>query len=107
MFRVVGEDVGAELHFAARFVDAFAHFQGCQFGELVDIRAHQRCGLGNDFCTLCVARVLPRIEAGLSGGERLFKLFVGQLVEALQDLAVVGVDALVSHVGTLFKWKCA
>jgi hypothetical protein len=34
--------------------------------------------------------MLPRIEAGFGGGDRLFELFVGQILEALQDRPLLG-----------------
>jgi hypothetical protein len=97
VLRVVGQDVRAELHFAARLVDALAHLERCQLGEIVDMRAHQRGRLVQDDGPLRIAGVLPGLEAGLGRGEGRLELGAVQMLEALENLAVIGVHTLVGH----------
>ena len=62
---VVGEDLRAELHFAARLADPLAHLQRHGVREFVGLVVHERGGLGDDDRPLGIALVPPGLEAGL------------------------------------------
>jgi hypothetical protein len=110
VLRVVGQDVRAEVDLAAGLVDAFAHFQRRQLREVVDVVMHQLRGLFQDRRAIRVAGVLPGLEAGLGSGQGLFELGAVQVFEALQELAVVGVHALIVHCRSICRcmgWTAA
>lgn len=94
---VIGQDVAAELDLTARLVNALAHLQRLQPGEVVDMGMQQRRRFRQDGGTLGVGLVLPGLEPGLCRRQHLVELGVAQVLETLQPLAVVGVDALVGH----------
>src|ERR1035441_2782370 len=71
-----------ERHWASKLVGASAHNGGgfCDHGRAPG-----------------ESRVPPVVEAGRSVSKRRLKLVVGEFLERFQNLAVIGVDALVSH----------
>ncbi len=102
ILRIVGQDIGAELHFAACLFKAFTHLQRCQFGEIVNARVQQFRRLGDDSGAFFIAGVLPGMEVGIGGCQRLFKLGLAEMFESLQRLAVVWIDALICHDDVFF-----
>jgi hypothetical protein len=99
---VIAQDVGAEFHLAARLVDALAHLQRFEPGEVIPMGAQQRRCLVDDDRALGVRLVLPGLETSLCCGQRIFELVRAHVLETLDHLAGVGVDALVSHVNSLY-----
>ena len=94
---VNGQDVGAELHLATCLVDKLAHFQCLQLGKVVHVGL-QQCGRPvDDGGALGVALVCPGLKAGLGRGQCGFQLSVTQQFKIFEYLAVVAVDALISH----------
>jgi hypothetical protein len=94
---VIGEDVGAEFHFAPRLADALAHLQrhgvGERFGAVV-----QNCArTGDDGGALGVAGEPPGPKAGFGCRELSLERVIGQIVEGPQDVAVEWIDALIGH----------
>ncbi len=63
---------------------------------------HERGGFGHDHRTLGVGLAAPGHEARLGGRELGLQLGVREVIEGLQRLAVIGIDALISHVLVLF-----
>ena len=53
--------------------------------------------LKEDGCALGEAALLARLEAALGGRQRIIELRIAHILETLEQLAVVGVDALVRH----------
>ena len=66
---VVGEDLGAELDFSARLVDALAHLQRHGVGQILHPVVHQGGCLGDDDGALGVGLVPPGLETLLGGGD--------------------------------------
>src|ERR1700722_11750228 len=97
VFGIVVDDVRAEHHFAAGLVNELAHFERHRASELVDASAHNRGRFSDHRRSRRRSRVPPRLEAGCSGFKRHLELLVGEFLKRLQDLAVIGVNTLVSH----------
>ena len=88
---VIGKDVRAELHLAAGFIDALAHFERHRVRELVGLRMHDRRCLGHDDRALGIGLVPPGLEAGCGGRDLGLELFVSQFIELFQKLSSGGV----------------
>ena len=94
---VIGEDARAELHLAAGLVDALAHLERHDVRQLVDLRMHERGGLGDDFGPLGICLVAQVSKQVAAAASLALKLLVGEFLERLQHFAVGRVDALVGH----------
>ena len=94
---IVVDDVGAEHDFAPGLVDALAHLERHRASELVDARTHECGGFCDHGRSLGEGLVPPGLEAGRGGCKRRLELLVGEFLERLQELAVIGIDALVGH----------
>ena len=71
-------------------------------GEFVGLFVQQGRGLGDDPGAVRIGGLAPHFIGRLGGREFGFELRVGDLVEALDQLAVEGVEALVGHCGSAF-----
>ena len=65
--------------------------------KLLRTLTHDDRGFGHDGGTLGVAQLPPTFIARRRSGDGGFKLLIRVFVETLQKLAVVGIDALVTH----------
>ena len=95
VLRVVGQDIGAELDFATRFVDALAHLQRRQLREVVELRVHQLGGFRHDDRPLRVRLMPPRFITALRRRDLLFQLFVGEFNKRFERLPVERIHAFV------------
>jgi len=66
------------------------------------MRVQQRSGFVQYNGPFGVRPVLPGLIALLSACKRILQLRSGQLLKALEQLAVIGVDALIGHVDSFF-----
>jgi hypothetical protein len=99
VLRVIAQDLCAEIDLTARLVNALAHLQSLQLGEVVDMGVQQLCRLCQDGGTLDVGLVLPGLEAAFCRRQRAVELAIAHVWEAFEFLAIIGVDTLVGHAG--------
>jgi hypothetical protein len=101
---VIGENVGAELHFALRLADALPHLQRHGAREFVEPVVHELRRLGDDHGAFGVRLASPGFVTLRGGRDLDLELLVGDLVEALKKVSVEGIHALVRHGFVLFRW---
>ena len=67
VFGVVGNDIGAQHHFAPRLLDELSHLERHRDGELIDTSVHNFRGFRHYYRALREALVPPCIKAGCGG----------------------------------------
>ena len=99
VFRVVGENLGAELDLATGLADALAHLQRHDAGELVGPGVEQCGGLVQDERAVGVRGMAPGFIAMGRLRQFGFELRGGEGGKGFADFAVEGIDALVGRSG--------
>ena len=94
---VVGQNGSAERHFAARIGNTLAHFLRHGACQTLLLLQHQCRDFCHDPGPLRIDLVPPGCETRRRGGHFRFKLRIGHLGKALQQIAGCGVDAVIGH----------
>ena len=100
---VISQNVRAELHLAAGFINPLAHFERHRVRELVSLRVQNLRRFAYDGRTLGVSLLPPSLKTSCGGSDLGLELFVRQLFELLQELPGGRVEALVGHGLVLFQ----